>query len=69
MKKFVLWLARVFKVDITVEKVIIKEVPVKVAVEKLVALQGIIKDDVTVKGNLIVEGTIEVSGDVTCFKL
>jgi hypothetical protein len=67
MKKFLLWLAKIFNVDLTVEKIVYKEVP-KI-VEKQVALEGVIEGDVTVKGNLIVEGSLTGTGEVTCFKI
>ena len=67
MKRFLLWLAGVFNVDLTVEKVVIKEV--EKIVEKNVALKGVIEGDVTVKGNLIVEGSLMVTGEVTCYKI
>ena len=63
MKKFIKWLAKVFKVDITTEK--IKEVEV----EKLVSLDGTIEGNVTVKGNLIVNGYLDVRGEVTAHKI
>lgn len=68
MKRLIIWLAKIFKANITVEKTVIKEVPVRVEVEKLVSLCGTIKDDVTVKGDLVVEGTLTVTGELTCFK-
>jgi len=67
MKKFLLWLAKIFKIDLTVEKIVYKEVP-KI-VEKQVALEGVIEGDVTVKGNLVVEGSLTVTGEVTCHKI
>jgi hypothetical protein len=65
MKKFLLWLAKVFKVNLTVEKIVYKEVP-KI-VEKQVALEGVIEGDVTVKGNLFVKGSLSGDG-ITCYK-
>lgn len=75
MKKFLLCLAKIFKVDLVTEKIIyrdkIVEVPVEVIkeVEKQIALEGVIEGDVTVKGNLIVEGSLTVTGEVTCYKI
>lgn len=63
MKKIILWLAKVFKVDLTVEKIVIKEV------EKQVALEGTIEGDLTINGNLVVNGILEVKGEVSCFKI
>ncbi len=64
MKKFLLWLAKIFNVDLP-EKVVIKEVEK----EKNVALEGVIEGDVTVKGNLVVEGSLTVAGEVTCYAI
>lgn len=62
MKKFLFWLAELFRVDLTVEKI----VKVEVVKEKQVALAGVVEGDVYVKGNLIVNGSLEVTGEVTC---
>lgn len=61
MKQFILWLVKIFNVDLP-ERVVIKEV------EKNVALEGVIEGDVTVKGNLIVEGSLTGAGEITCYK-
>lgn len=67
MKKLIIWLARVFKVDITTEKVVIKEV-IK---EVLVSLNEneVINGDITIKGNLIVKGSLVVEGEVSAYKI
>lgn len=67
MRKLIIWLAKVFKVDITTEKVVIKEV-VK---EILVSLNEneMINGDITVKGNLIVNGSLVVEGEVSAYKI
>ena len=67
MRKLIIWLAKVFKVDITTEKVVIKEV-VK---EILVSLNEneVINGDVTIKGNLIVNGSLVVEGEVSAYKI
>lgn len=62
MKKIIIWLIKAFKVDITTEKIVIKEVV------KQVALEGVINGDVTIKGNLVVEGSLKVTGEVVIFK-
>ena len=73
MKGFIKWLAKVFKVN--TEKEVVKEKkvyidrPIETIIEKVVALEGTIYSDVTVKGNLIVEGFLKVEGDVSCFKI
>jgi len=77
MKRFLFWLARIFNVDLTVEKIIYKdrivEVPVEVIkdviVEKQISLDGVIDGDVTIKGDLIVNGVLTVHGEVSCFKM
>ena len=62
MKKFIIWLAKIFKVDLVKEKIVIKEV------EKQVSLEGVISEDVTVRGNLIVEGSLK-GYNVSCLKI
>ena len=71
MKKVLFWLAKIFKIDLTVEKIVYRDVIVEVPkiIEKNVALEGVIEGDVTVKGNLIVEGSLTVQGEVTCYKV
>ena len=71
MKKFIQWLAKVFNVNITTEKVVIKEVVKQVPVVKEVIkylTNGTIKGDVNVVGNLVVNGKIEATGGITCYK-
>lgn len=65
MKKFILWLIRVFKLDIPAEKIIEKEI----TVEKEVYLptSGTIDGDIIVKGNVTVTGTLTADGDVSCY--
>lgn len=71
MKKFIQWLAKVFNANITTEKVVTKEVVKEVPVVKEVIkylTNGIIKGDVNVVGNLVVNGKIEATGGITCYK-
>ena len=71
MKKFIQWLAKVFNANITTEKVVTKEVVKEVPVVKEVIKQltnGTIKGDVNVDGNLVVDGKIEATGGITCYK-
>ena len=75
MKKFIQWLAKVFNANITIEKVVTKEVVKEVPVEKVVTKEvikyltnGTIKGDVNVVGNLSVEGSITATGGITCYK-
>jgi cytoskeletal protein CcmA (bactofilin family) len=69
MKRFIEWLAKVFKAEITVEKIVYKDKIEEVEVEKLISLGGEIEGDVTVKGNLLVTGVLEATGGVTCLKI
>lgn len=61
MKKFVLWMIRVFKLGIPAERVIEK------VVEKEVYLphEGVIYGNVTIKGDVVVIGSITVEGGLT----
>ena len=71
MKKFIQWLAKVFNANITTEKVVTKEVVKEVPVVKEVIkhlTNGTIKGDVNVDGNLVVNGKIEATGGITCYK-
>ena len=71
MKKFIQWLAKVFNANITIEKVVTKEVVKEVPVVKEVIkylTNGTIKGDVNVDGNLVVDGKIEATGGITCLK-
>ena len=71
MKKFIQWLAKVFNANITTEKVVTKEVVKEVPVVKEVIkylTNGTIKGDVNVDGNLVVDGKIEATGGITCYK-
>ena len=61
MKKFIQWLAKVFNVNITTEKVVTK------GVVKYVS-PGTINGDIMVDGNLVVNGKIEATGGITCLK-
>ena len=71
MKKFIQWLAKVFYANITTEKVVTKEVVKEVPVVKEVIkylTNGTIKGDINVDGNLVVNGKIEATGGITCYK-
>lgn len=71
MKKFIQWLAKVFNANITTETVVTKEVVKEVPVVKEVIkylTNGTIKGDVNVAGNLVVNGKIEATGGITCYK-
>ena len=71
MKKFIQWLAKIFNANITTEKVVTKEVVKEVPVVKEVIkylTNGTIKGDINVVGNLVVDGKIEATGGITCYK-
>lgn len=61
MKKFIQWLAKVFNANITIEKIVTKEVVKYIT-------SGTIDGDVMVDGNLVVNGKIEATKGVTCLK-
>lgn len=63
MKKFVLWLIRVFRLDIPAEKVVEK------TVEKVVYLpkDGVMDGDITIKGNVTVTGRMQVTGNLKVY--
>lgn len=61
MKKFIQWLAKVFDANMTIEKVVTKEVVKYVS-------PGTIYGDIMVDGNLVVNGKIEATGGITCLK-
>ena len=69
MKKFIQWLAKIFKAEITVEKIVCRDKLVEIEVEKLISLDGEIDGDVTVKGDLLVTGSLNVAGGVTCLAI
>lgn len=68
MKKFVLWMIRVFKLDIPTEKIVTKVVEKQVLIPENGVIEGdlLVKGHVTVKGSLDVEGNLVVYKDVTC---
>lgn len=60
MKKVLLWLAKVFKVDLTKEIVITK-------VETIyTTLDNEVNHDIIINGNLVVGGRVIASGEITC---
>ena len=69
MKKFIKWLAKIFKAEITVEKIVYRDKIVEIEVEKLISLDGEIDGVVTVRGDLLVTGSLDVTGGVTCLKI
>lgn len=63
MKKFVLWMIRVFKLDIPTEKIVTKVVEKQV----LIPDNGVIEGDLLVKGHVTVLGDLKVEGNLTCY--
>lgn len=63
MKKLIIWLAKVFDVNIVTEKIVVKEV-----VEYRYLTKGVIEGDVFVEGNLTINGDLDVKGGVTIYK-
>lgn len=68
MKKLVLWMIRVFKLDIPTEKIVTKVVEKQVLIPDNGVIEGdlLVKGHVTVKGSLDVEGNLVVYKDATC---
>lgn len=64
MKKFVLWMIRVFKLDIPTEKIVTKVVEKQV----LIPENGIIERDLLVKGHVTVKGSLDVEGNLVVYK-
>ncbi len=69
MKKLIIWLAKIFNVNLTVEKITYKDKIVEKVIEKQVALEGVIDGDLTVKGDLVVKGYLYTDGEISCYKL
>lgn len=64
MKKLVLWMIRVFKLDIPTEKIVTKVVEKQV----LIPDNGIIEGDLLVKGHVTVKGSLDVEGNLVVYK-
>ncbi len=69
MKKLIKWLAKIFKAEITVEKIVYRDKIVEIEVEKLISFDGEIDGDVTVKGDLLVTGSLNVTGGLACLAI
>lgn len=63
MERFILWLAKVFKVNL-VKTEYVKEVVTEIKY----LTSGTIKGDVCIDGNLLIEGDLKVSGGITFYK-
>lgn len=64
MKKLVLWMIRVFKLDIPTEKIVTKVVEKQV----LIPENGVIERDLLVKGHVTVKGSLDVEGNLVVYK-
>ena len=60
MKKLIRWLAKVFKADLTVERIIYKEV--------YKPLEDKLSGSISLDGDLSVDGSIEATKDIVCYK-
>lgn len=63
MKKFILWLIKVFKVDIPTEKIVTKIIEKEVYLPK----DGIIDGSITIKGDVVVIGSLKCSGNIISY--
>lgn len=63
MKKLIEWLAKVFKANITIEKIIYKE---KIVYKPL---EDKLSGNISLDGDLLVDGTIEATEDIICYKI
>lgn len=64
MKKLILWMIKVFKVDIPTKEIVTKVVDKEVYLPQ----NGIIDGDITIKGNVLVTGNLMVEGSLTINK-
>lgn len=62
MKKLIKWLAKVFKANITIENIVYKE---KIVYKPL---EDKLSGSITLDGDLLVDGTIEATKDIVCYK-
>ena len=60
MKELIRWLAKVFKADITVERIIYKEV--------YKPLEDKLSGSISLDGDLSVDGSIEATKEIVCYK-
>ena len=58
MKKIIIWLAKVF--DVNIEKPVIKK-----EIEYRYLVDDVYKGDIHIEGNLLVEGSVKVEGSLT----
>lgn len=69
MKKFILWLIKILKVDIPTERIVketvVKEVKVPVWGQEF---NGTIEGNVLIKGNVVVKGNLYATGGICGYK-
>ena len=63
MKKILLWIAKIFKIDLT------KEVAITKVETIYTTLDNEVNHDVVINDNLTVHGNLTVSGEITCYKI
>ena len=63
MKKILLWIAKIFKIDLT------KEVAITKVETIYITLDNEVNHDVVINDNLTVHGNLTVSGEITCYKI
>lgn len=63
MKKLILFLIKVFKVDIPTKEIVTKVVDKEVYLPQ----NGVIDGDITIKGNVLVTGRLFSTGTITAF--
>lgn len=67
MKKFVLWLIRVFKLDIPAEKIVEKKVE-KIVERQVLPADGVITGDLYITGQVIlINGSLVMGEGLTCY--
>lgn len=64
MKKLILWMIKVFKVDIPTIKIITETIEKEIYLPQ----NGVIKGDIIIKGNVLVTGNLMVEGSLTINK-
>ena len=64
MKKLILWMIKVFKVDIPTIKIVTETIEKEVYLPQ----NGVIEGDITIKGNVTVLGSLTATGGLTCYK-
>lgn len=61
MKKLILWMIKVFKVDIPTIKIVTETIEKEIYLPQ----NGVIEGDITIKGNTLIKGNLIVEGSLT----